>query len=83
MTKCSLINKYDGESVNRVVVNNAEDNGVVHEEEDMVIADDYVFEEEPQVLLRKTSKLSKLRNMCKKETSYETFKSQITTNVFG
>ena len=41
----------------------------------MAIADDYVFEEEPQVRVSKTSKLSNLRNMCRKETSYETLMS--------
>ena len=52
--------------MNYVVVKNAEENVVVHAEEDMAIADDYVFEEEPQVRVSKTSKLSNLRNMCRK-----------------
>ena len=66
---------YDGD-----VVNNADEivvkNVVIHSKEDVTNSDDL---EEP----RKTYTLveSWLKNMCKKETSYETFKSQITTNV--
>ena len=47
-----LTDKYDWEAVDRVIVNNDEDNVVVHTKEDMVIADDYVFEKEPEVLVR-------------------------------
>ena len=68
-----LTYKYDGEAVNHVVVNNADDNAVVHAQEDMAIPDYYVLEEEPQVRVRKNSKLSNLRNMCRKETSCDTF----------
>ena len=53
--------------MNHVVVVNAEDiavdNVVAHAVEDMAMSDDYVVEEEPRVLIRKTSKLSKLKNM--------------------
>ena len=60
-------------------MNNAEDiavdNVVIHAVDDIAISDDYDVKGEPRVLVRKTSKLSKLGNMAIKETS------QISTHV--
>ena len=71
---------YDGDVVNNVDEIDIK-NVVVHTKEDVVISDDF---EEPRVPVRKTYNLVEywLKNMCKKKTSYEAFKSQITTNVF-
>ena len=91
-----LTHHYDRELVNCIVVNNSDEidvRNVAHAKDDVENSDEHDLPDyydsaddlyEPRLPVRKTYRLveSRLKNMCRKETSYETFKSQITTNVF-